>query len=138
IPASSFTGAAFSGNHSLPPYLPAGERSIEGFLLPNTYQLPEHSNTADSVITRLLAQFRTQAAGLPWSNARRLGVSDYGIVTIASMIEKETGYAPDRAKIAAVIYNRLKDHMTLGIDATLLYDDPTPGDNTLSNSDLKS
>ena len=136
IPAKEFDDAAFGGGFALPPYLPKGTRSIEGFLLPNTYQFPEHGNTASSAISRLLGQFTPQAGDLPWGNASKLGQSDYQIVTIASMIEKETGYGPDRGKIAAVIDNRLRIGMALGIDATLLYDDPTPGDNTLSNSDL--
>jgi UPF0755 protein len=138
LPASSFTEAALAGDHALPPYLPAGTHSVEGFLLPNTYRFPEHGNTADGVIAKLLEQFRPQAGDLPWGNAANLGVSDYQIVTIASMIEKETGYPPDRAKVAAVIYNRLDRGMPLQIDATLLYDDPTPGDDTLSASDLRS
>jgi UPF0755 protein len=138
VPRQEFEDAAFGGTYSLPPYLPKGSPSVEGFLLPNTYQFPKHKNTADSVITYLLDQFRSQAGGLPWKNAKKLGVNDYEIVTIASMIERETGYPPDRAKVAAVIYNRLKMGMALQIDATLLYDDPTPGDNSLSNSDLES
>ena len=138
IPAKEFEAEAFGGTQSLPPYLPAGTKSVEGFLLPNTYQFPEHGNTASSVITRLLQQFGPQAGDLPWGNAKKLGVTPYEIVTIASMIEKETGYAPDRAKVSAVIYNRLKIGIALQIDATLLYDDPTPGDNSLSSSDLLS
>ena len=138
IPRKAFEHAAFGGTYSLPPYLPKGSASVEGFLLPNTYQFPQHGNTEHSVITYLLNQFRSQAGGLPWGNAKRFDVSDYEIVTIASMIEKETGYPPDRAKVAAVIYNRLKLGMPLQIDATLLYDDPTPGDNSLSSSDLES
>jgi uncharacterized YceG family protein len=51
------------------------------------------------------------------------------------MIEREARVPKDRALISAVIYNRLKDRMTLGIDATLLYADPTP-DGKLSSSDL--
>jgi UPF0755 protein len=138
IPRQAFEDSAFSGTHSLPPYLPKGTRSVEGFLLPNTYQFPKHGNTADGVISYLLEQFRSQTGGLPWGNTKKLGVNDYQLVTIASMIEKETGSPQDRAKVAAVIYNRLKIGMPLQIDATLLYDDPTPGDNSLSNSDLKS
>ncbi|HXJ63975.1 MAG TPA: endolytic transglycosylase MltG, partial [Actinomycetota bacterium] len=75
---------------------------------------------------------------LPWKNAKKLGLTDYQIVIVASMIERETGLDSDRSKVAAVIYNRLKDNMALGIDATLLYDDPTPGDGVLTASDLQS
>ena len=53
------------------------------------------------------------------------------------MIEKEAAVQKDRPLIAGVIYNRLADGMPLGIDATLLYDDPTP-DGELSTSDLET
>ena len=51
------------------------------------------------------------------------------------MIEREAQVDEDRATIAGVIYNRLDAGQTLGIDATLLYDDPTP-DGKLSTADL--
>ncbi len=53
------------------------------------------------------------------------------------MIEKEAKLDRERAVIAGVIYNRLDLGMQLGIDATLLYDDPTP-DGQLSSSDLET
>src|SRR5205814_2018791 len=124
VSAHDFLALAQSGQLSLPPYLPDGKPSVEGFLFPNTYRFPEHDNTADSVIQKLLEEFRAEAKDLPWQNATALHVDDYGIVTIASMIEREARVARDRAKIAAVIYNRLKMGMPLGIDATLLYADP--------------
>ena len=138
VSSHDFLTLAQSGQLSLDPYLPAGSPSVEGFLFPNTYRFPEQGTTADSVIHRLLEEFRVEAKALPWQNASSLGVSDYQVVTIASMIEREARVERDRAKIAAVIYNRLKLGMPLGIDATLLYADPTPGDNTLSASDLQS
>jgi UPF0755 protein len=138
IPQSQFMQRATSGDYSLPPYLPAGTKTLEGYLFPETYDIPVKTATADSVIRVLLDQFKKEVQGLPWDNAKALGVTPYGVVTIASMIEREARVDSDRPLIAAVIYNRLKIHMQLGIDATLLYDDPTPGDNTLTSSDLKS
>ena len=84
----------------------------------------------------LLDQFGTEAETLPWANAQELGVTPYEVVTIASMIEREAALDRERPIIAGVIYNRLKIGMNLGIDATLLYDDPTP-DGQLSFSDLE-
>src|SRR5205807_5169211 len=103
----------------------------------NTYQLPAHGNTAGSVIRRLLDGFRAAVRSLPWADAQNLHVSDYQIVTIASMIEREARIPGDRAKIAAVIYNRLKRGMSLGIDATVEYIDPNPS-NGLTGSDPKT
>ncbi|MGZ5329048.1 MAG: endolytic transglycosylase MltG [Actinomycetota bacterium] len=136
IPAKTFMARATSGDFSLPPYLPEGTETVEGFLYPETYRIPATS-TADEVIQRLLDQFALEAEGLPWGNAEDLGVTPYEIVTIASMIEKEAAIQKDRPLIAGVIYNRLADGMQLGIDATILYADPTP-DGELSTSDLET
>jgi len=136
IGSSRFLRAIERGDWSLPPYLPEGNESPEGFLFPETYQFLERETTAEDVIRRLLEQFGTEAETLPWDNADALGVTPYEIVVIASMIEEEAALEEERAVIAGVIYNRLEIGMTLGIDATLLYDDPTP-DGQLSFSDLE-
>jgi UPF0755 protein len=135
IPKSDFLDAATSGTYALEPYLPAGTPFPEGFLFPNTYRFATTGVTADDVIRTMLNQFGSQARALPWAKAKRLGVSDFQVVTIASMIEREARVTKDRAKIAAVIYNRLKVGMTLGIDATLQYVDPDPSDG-LTDADL--
>jgi UPF0755 protein len=135
IPARRFMKALQATDWSLPPYLPRDTRSVEGFLFPNTYEFAKHGTTADDVIQRLLDEFGTEARSLPWGNATRLGVSDYDAVIIASMIEKEARLERDRPLISAVIYNRLKAGMNLGIDATLLYVLP-PRPDGLLESDL--
>lgn len=132
IPARRFLRALDAGGWSLPPYLPADAVSPEGFLFPDTYEFRSDGTTADDVIRLLLETFGQRVADLPWSNAEALGLSPYEIVIVASMIEEEARIDGDRAKIAAVIYNRLRIGMTLGIDATLQYDDPTPGDGLTS------
>jgi UPF0755 protein len=138
VPAKRFTDLALSGTLSLPPYLPKGSLSAEGFLFPKTYEFVKADITPEAVADRMLEQFATEAEGLDLiAGAKRLGYTPYEIVTIASMIEREARVARDRDKIAAVIYNRLDAGMKLGIDATLLYDDPTP-DGQLSSSDLES
>ena len=134
ISARQFTRRALSGKYSDPPYLRAG-RSAEGFLFPDTYEFTTEGTTADDVIRRMLDAFANQAKTLPFDRAKGLVVTPYQVVVIASMIEREARVPKDRALISAVIYNRLKKGMTLGIDATLLYDDPTP-DGKLSSSDL--
>lgn len=116
----AFVKQATNGSWSLPPYLPEGTPSVEGFLFPKTYDFEEDINARD-VIERLLAQFEEEVAGLPWDNADGLGVDPYEVVVIASLIEREARYAPDRDKIAGVIYNRLELGMPLQIDATVQY-----------------
>jgi UPF0755 protein len=134
IPANRFMAVADGGTFSVPGFVPAG-RSLEGFLFPDTYQFPTQATTAEAVIKEMLNQFQIQAETLPFDRAAGLGVTPYQVVVIASMIEREARVQRDRAKIAAVIYNRLKQGMPLGIDATILYADPTP-DGKLSSYDL--
>lgn len=139
IPVKKFLAAAGATNWSLPPYLPKDASSPEGFLFPQTYQFVKGDTTADEVIKRLLDEFRTEAASLPWGNADALGVTPYEVVVIASMIEEEARVPGDRPKIAAVIYNRLAQGMNLGIDATLQYVDPNPADGlTVSDFQIDS
>ena len=135
VKASVFATRAESGTYSLPPYLPKG-RSAEGFLFPNTYEFVKKGIDADTVITRMLEQFDTEAKALDLSSgAKALGLTPYEVVIVASMIEREAQVDGDRATIAGVIYNRLNAGQTLGIDATLLYDDPSP-DGKLTSADL--
>jgi UPF0755 protein len=135
IPAKSFMKAIGSRNWSAPPYLPEDAESPEGFLFPETYEFVEDARPGE-VIRELLGQFMAESEDLPWDRAEELGVTPYEVVVIASMIEKEAALDEERPVIAGVIYNRLAIPMTLGIDATLLYDDPTP-DGQLSFSDLE-
>lgn len=120
IPRREFVRVAESGRFSLPPYLPQGTPTVEGFLFPNTYDFLQDA-TAEGVVERLLAEFERQAAGLPWDRARRLGVTPYQVVVVASLVEEEARYGPDRARIARVIYNRLRRGMLLQVDATIQY-----------------
>jgi peptidoglycan lytic transglycosylase G len=135
IPARAFLGEISSGRYVLPPYLPKGTDNPEGFLFPKTYEFVRKDVSARLVAEKLLDQFGKEAEDLPFDRAKRLDVTPYEVVTIASMIEEEARVSRDRRLIAGVIYNRLQRGMALGIDATLLYDDPTP-DGTLSTSDL--
>jgi UPF0755 protein len=120
IPSRRFVRVAESGAFSLPPYLPEGTPTVEGFLFPDTYEFLRDA-TAEDVVETLLEQFDRVASGLPWSRAKELGVTPYQVVVVASLIEEEARYAPDRAKIARVIYNRLRRGMRLEIDATIQY-----------------
>lgn len=137
ISRKAFLKAARSGKYSLPPFLPAGKKTIEGFLFPNTYDFLKDA-TAGTVIKRLLSEFQREAGGLPWDQAKALGVSPYGAVIVASLIEKEARFAPDRAKIARVIYNRLKKGMLLQIDATINYALGRSGPILLKDRDVPS
>jgi UPF0755 protein len=116
----SFRAEAESGRFALPPYLPEGTGTVEGFLFPKTYGFDEQA-TPDQVISRLLSQFESEARTLPWDEAEGLGITPYEAVIVASLVEREAGTQADRPKIAAVIYNRLEAGMRLQIDATVQY-----------------
>ncbi|MGZ4150012.1 MAG: endolytic transglycosylase MltG, partial [Actinomycetota bacterium] len=119
IPAKKFVAVADSGKYVLPGYMPKGAKTPEGFLFPETYQLVKKGLTAQAVIKEMLGQFKKEADGLHLSEgAKRLGMTPYEVVIVASMIEREAKIQHDRPLIASVIYNRLKLGMTLGIDAT--------------------
>lgn len=93
---------------------------LEGLLFPSTYYAaPEQP--AQALIAAQLQAFSDHTADLPWEKATALGVSPYEIVIIASMIEKETALPEERALVAAVIYNRIKQDMRLDIDATVRF-----------------
>ena len=137
IPARRFLAEVDGGRYTLPPYLPKGVKTPEGFLFPKSYEFVEEGLTARQVARRMLEQFAVEAESLPFDRVKELGVTPYQLVIVASMIEEEARVPKDRPLIAGVIYNRLRMGMALGIDATLLYDDPTP-DGQLSTSDLES
>jgi UPF0755 protein len=100
---------------------PRSTRSLEGFLYPATYQLRASQATARRLVSRQLDAFKDAFAKVNMRDARRRNLSRYDVLIIASMIEREALVPRDRRLISAVIYNRLKEGIPLGIDATLRY-----------------
>ena len=100
--------------------LPRGARTLEGFLFPATYELVAGADAAD-LVDKQLEAFGEQLRGLDLRTAKRKNLTRYDIVIIASMVEREAQLDKERPLIAAVIYNRLKQGMPLGIDATIRY-----------------
>jgi uncharacterized YceG family protein len=72
-------------------------------------------------VAKQLAAFKAAFAKVDLRAARRRNLSRYDVLIIASMIEREALVPRDRRLISAVIYNRLRQHIPLGIDATLRY-----------------
>ena len=93
---------------------------LEGFLFPATYYLTPHESVSRLVGEQLLA-FQQNFGQLNFAHATAAGLTKYDVLIIASMVEREAQLPRDRALVAAVIYNRLRAGMTLGIDATLRY-----------------
>jgi UPF0755 protein len=99
---------------------PQGTRSLEGFLFPATYELYAGA-PAGQLVSEQLQAFTERFGPAEVRRARALHETPYQLLTVASMVEREAQVPGDRAKIAAVIYNRLRLGMPLGIDATIYY-----------------
>jgi UPF0755 protein len=99
---------------------PSNTPSLEGFLFPATYELragAPASRLVDEQLTAFQRNFGPEEIG----RAHALGVTPYELLTVASMVEREALLERDRPRVAAVIYNRLRQGMALGIDATIRY-----------------
>ena len=111
--------------------------SIEGFLFPATYEFTKLTSSARLVSDQLRA-FRRNWRKVDLRYARSKNLTPYDVLIIASMIEKEAVAPEERRLVAAVIYNRLRNRMPLGIDATIRYGRDVPGTEPLKQSDLQS
>ncbi len=96
------------------------DASLEGFLFPATYEL-KPGTSARRLVGQQVEAFEDNFAKVDLREARRKNLTRYDVLTIASMIERETAVAKERRLVAAVIYNRLRKRMPLGIDATTRY-----------------
>lgn len=94
--------------------------SFEGYLFPDTY-LVEKPLEASTLIRQLVGQFHKVWGGLDDAAKARTPLSKAEIVTLASIVEKETGAAEERPLVAAVFFNRLKKGMPLQSDPTIIY-----------------
>lgn len=104
---------------------PRADNALEGYLFPDTYTF-YLGDTPTRVIGKLLNNFNKKWTAEFTERANELGYTQREILTIASMIEKEAGGDSERAAIASVIYNRLRDggngtNFYLQLDATLYY-----------------
>jgi UPF0755 protein len=112
-------------------------KGIEGFLFPATYQFVPQT-TGRQLVGDQLEFFDENWAQVDLAAARKKNLTPYDVLIIASMVEKETIAPDERPKVAAVIYNRLKARMPLGIDATIRYGLGVPGTEPLRVSQLES
>jgi UPF0755 protein len=110
---------------------------LEGFLFPATYDFTIRTTSAQ-LIAQQLDAFRGNWAKVNLHYASSKNLTPYDVLTIASMIERETAAPEERQLVAAVIYNRLHLHMALGIDATLRYGLHIPPTEPIHLSQLES
>jgi len=108
--------------------------SLEGYLFPETYTLVRHEADETSVIRMMVDRFRQVWQEL--DVAENHDLNRHQLLTLASVVEKETGVAAERPLIARVFFNRLARKMRLQSDPTVIYDLPDFNGN-LTRADLK-
>ena len=113
------------------------KRPLEGFLFPALYDFVART-TSRQLVAAQLAAFERNWRTLDLTYARSKKLTPYDVLIIASMIEREAQVPSERKLIAAVIYNRLRLHMPLGIDATIRYGLHVPPTRALTQSELAS
>jgi UPF0755 protein len=97
-------------------------QNLEGFLFPDTYRFNKETTSKD-VITKILDNFNSK-----WENINhpKNNLSDYDILILASIIEKEAASDNERDTIAGILINRIDSGMYLGVNATINYILDTP------------
>jgi UPF0755 protein len=95
-------------------------QSLEGYLFPDTYYFPKQV-TALTIVQKMVERFKEQFKPEWHERARELNMSVHEVVTLASIIEKETGDPSERPLISSVFHNRLKKKMRLESDPTVIY-----------------
>jgi UPF0755 protein len=111
-------------------------RPLEGFLFPASYEF-EPKTTSRQLINRQLEAFERSWSQVDLRYAKSRNLTPYDVLIIASLIEKEVSEPDERALVAAVIYNRLRRGMELGIDATIRYGLGVPATESLRESHLE-
>ena len=98
--------------------LPA--QGIEGYLFPDTYYFSRFAS-AEELLSQMIARFYRIFKPEMYRQADAVNFSVHEVVTLASLIEKETGTAPERPLVSAVFHNRLKKGIPLQCDPTVIY-----------------
>lgn len=118
--SNAFIKLASSGTSGLAASFPLPDTGLEGYLYPDTYQL-ERGTRPELVAQKMIESFDRMFYQSHKQAIMSSTHSLHAIVTIASLIEREAQIDADRPRIAGVIENRMRRHMKLDIDATVLY-----------------
>jgi UPF0755 protein len=94
--------------------------TLEGYLFPETYRF-EKNTTEEKIIKTMVNQFHQRFNSQRRQRAREMGMTPHQIITLASLIEKETAVDSERTLISAVFHNRLKKGIRLECDPTVIY-----------------
>ena len=116
--AAAFLAAA--ANPSAIAELDPQARDLEGYLFPDTYDLPRTA-TAAAIVQVMVDRFKAAYDARARALAAEQGLSTREVVTLASLVEKETGQADERPLVAAVYRNRMRIGMPMQADPTVVY-----------------
>jgi UPF0755 protein len=97
-----------------------GALSLEGFLFPATYEFPRHP-TGEQLVAAMVAHFRQEWVGISAQQPNLSGLPLEKVVTLASLVERETPKAEERPVVAGVFINRLHHRVPLQCDPTVVY-----------------
>ena len=111
------------------------DKTVEGYLFPNTYKFAK-GTTTEKIVEMMLDEFKQQWTEEFDTAAQTLGRTRHEIVTLASVIEKEAQSAPERPRISSVFHNRLTQKWRLQADPTVLYALGNP-ERLLTRADLQ-
>jgi len=114
-------------------------QNAEGFLFPNTYFLTRREMDARTVILLMIKQFQKVYGQVERKRAAELNLNTLQVITLASLIEKETAQPSERPLISGVFHNRLTKSMLLQCDPTVIYAQLLAGgyDGQISRADLQ-
>ena len=94
--------------------------SLEGYLFPDTYQFARYT-PADVILKAMVNRFQEVVTTDIRNQAARMGMTLQEVLTLASVVEKETGLSVERPLVAGVFHNRLKRNIPLQSDPTVIY-----------------
>jgi UPF0755 protein len=111
---------AAARNPALIQDLVPGAPSLEGFLFPATYEFPRHPS-GEQMVAAMVAHFRQEWAEISRQQPNLSGLPLQQVVTLASLVERETPKAEERPVVAGVFINRLHRRVPLQCDPTVVY-----------------
>jgi UPF0755 protein len=115
--------------------LPNPPTTLEGFLFPDTYLLGKKMNQKE-IVRLMVKRFQNNWSPNEDARAKELGMTRHSVITLASIVEKETGAPEERPMIAGVFHNRLKKKMKLQSDPTSIYGIWSRYNGNISRKDL--
>lgn len=109
--------------------------TLEGFIYPDTYYV-NSENMNQNLVEKALENFQIKTSKIDLNQINNLPVENfYEVLIVASLVEREVFQEIEKPIVAGIIYKRLENDWTLGIDAALLYE---KNENTITSKDLSA